>query len=505
MPLFRSIVSWMMIKRTNEINLFKNYPIEVQQETFKKLIKKAKDTEWGKKYDYKSINTIEEYKRRVPLQYYDDIKPYVIRLRQGEQNLLWNQEIKWFAKSSGTTNDKSKFIPVSKDALEDCHFRGAKDTLTIYSEQYPDTEIFKGKGLTIGGSHHINNFSNASYYGDLSAILIKNAPFGTEFIRTPSQSVALMDEWEEKLNKMAHQTINENVTSIAGVPSWTLVLMKKILSITGKKNLLEVWPNLELFMHGGISFVPYREQYKKLIPSNDMHYLEIYNASEGFFGIQDDTNSNSMLLMLDYGIFYEFIPLENIHDEMPKTLSINQIELNKNYAIVISTNSGLWRYIIGDTIKFTSKYPFKFVITGRIKHFINAFGEELIIDNAKNALKIACDRTNAMINEYTAGPVYMSENQKGCHQWLFEFDKKPNNLEHFTELLDNSLKSFNSDYEAKRYKDISLTLPQIVCLKKGVFHEWLKRKGKLGGQHKIPRLANNRIYVDELLKINEEL
>ena len=505
MPIFRSIVSWMMIKRTNEINLFKNYPFEVQQETLQKLIKKAKDTEWGKKYDYKSINTIEEYKKRVPLQYYDDIKPYVIRLRQGEQTVLWNQEIKWFAKSSGTTNDKSKFIPVSKDALEDCHFRGAKDILTIYATHHPDTKIFKGKGLTIGGSHQINNFSNESYYGDLSAILIENAPFWTEFIRTPSQSVALMDEWEEKLDKMAHETIKENVTSIAGVPSWTLVLIKKILSITGKDNLLEVWPNLELFMHGGISFIPYIEQYKKIIPSADMHYLETYNASEGFFGIQDDPNSSSMLLMLDYGIFYEFIPLENIHDETPKTLTIDQIELNKNYALVISTNSGLWRYIIGDTIKFTSEYPFKFIITGRIKHFINAFGEELIIDNAENALKIACERTNALINEYTAAPIYMDEKQKGCHQWLFEFDRHPNNIEHFIELLDNALKSVNSDYEAKRYKDISLTLPQIVCLKKGVFHEWLKRKGKLGGQHKIPRLANNRIYVDELLEINEEL
>ncbi|MCK5822368.1 MAG: GH3 auxin-responsive promoter family protein, partial [Bacteroidales bacterium] len=305
--------------------------------------------------------------------------------------------------------------------------------------------------------------------------------------------------------KMAHETIKENVTSIAGVPSWTLVLIKKILSITGKDNLLEVWPNLELFMHGGISFIPYIEQYKKIIPSADMHYLETYNASEGFFGIQDDPNSSSMLLMLDYGIFYEFIPLENIHDETPKTLTIDQIELNKNYALVISTNSGLWRYIIGDTIKFTSEYPFKFIITGRIKHFINAFGEELIIDNAENALKIACERTNALINEYTAAPIYMDEKQKGCHQWLFEFDRHPNNIEHFIELLDNALKSVNSDYEAKRYKDISLTLPQIVCLKKGVFHEWLKRKGKLGGQHKIPRLANNRIYVDELLEINEEL
>lgn len=503
MPIITSLVKWLNIKRMAQIDLMRVYPINVQQDVFNQLITKASDTEWGKKYKYASIESIADYQHSVPLQTYEEVKPYVDRLRNGEQNLLWPEEIKWFAKSSGTTNDKSKFIPVSKESLEKCHFRGGKDVLAIYTQQYPESKIFKGKGLTLGGSHKIDNFSNQSYYGDLSAILIENLPFWTEFIRTPSQDVALLDKWEEKLEKLTHQTIQENVTSIAGVPSWNLVMIKHILEFTGKNNLLEVWPNLELFIHGGVSFTPYREQFQKMIPSDEMHYLETYNASEGFFAIQDNPESEGMLLMLDYGIFYEFIPMDEFGNPNPQVLNIDQVKKDVNYAIVISTNSGLWRYVIGDTVKFTSLFPHRIIITGRTRHFINAFGEELIIDNAEKALDMACRRTHAIISDYTAAPVYMADNQKGCHQWLIEFEKAPASLDQFVYHLDIALQNANSDYEAKRYKNITLDKPMLNVLPKGTFYRWLETKGKLGGQNKVPRLSNTRTYVEELLKIAE--
>lgn len=505
MAFLASIVSWLNVKRNFQIDLFKRYPSDVQQETFIKLIEKAKNTEFGLKYDFDSISSVKEFQERVPLFKYEDLKPYVERLMRGEQNILWPSEIKWFAKSSGTTSSKSKFIPVSKEALEDCHFRGGKDIMAIYTNNNPETRFLTGKGLTLGGSHQIANFSNDAFYGDLSAILIENLPFWANFIRTPSQEIALLSKWEEKLEKITKYTIKENVTSIAGVPSWNLVLIKFILEYTGKNNLLEIWPNLELFTHGGVSFTPYREQFQKLIPNPNMNYMETYNASEGFFAIQDDPKTNDMLLMLDYGIFYEFIPVEEIDNENPAVKLLDEIEIGKNYAIVITTNGGLWRYIIGDTIKFTSKYPFKIKISGRTKHYINAFGEEVIIDNAEKALKVACERTNSLVLEYTAAPVYMSDNQKGCHEWLIEFEKEPESMDYFTELLDHALISTNSDYEAKRYKNITLDPPIVRNMKHGVFHEWLKRKGKLGGQNKVPRLSNTREYVEELVVINNEL
>ncbi len=505
MPIINSIVTWINTKRIYQIDLFRKYPFDVQQDVLFKLLNKASNTEWGRKYDYATIHSIGEFQSRVPIQSYEDVKPYITRLREGEQNILWPSEIKWFAKSSGTTNDKSKFIPVSREALEECHFRGGKDILAIYTNNYPNTKIFSGKGLTLGGSHKIDNFSNQSFYGDLSAILIENLPFWADFIRTPSQEIALLDKWEEKLEKLTDTTLKENVTNIAGVPSWNLVLIKYILEKTGKNNLLEVWPNLELFTHGGVSFTPYREQFKKLIPSPDMHYMETYNASEGFFGIQDYPTRDDMLLMLDYGIFYEFIPIEEVGKENPKALDIGEVETGKNYAIVISTNAGLWRYMIGDTVIFTSTFPHKIKISGRTKHYMNAFGEEIIIDNAEKALKIACDKTGALIKEYSAAPVYMSEDKKGSHEWLIEFEREPESLDYFTTVLDNALKSINSDYEAKRYKDITLILPRVQSMKKGVFHAWFTEKGKLGGQNKVPRLANTRQYVEELLKINDRL
>jgi hypothetical protein len=505
MPLITSIVNWLNIKRTHQIDLFRKYQFDIQQETLSKLLTRAAETEWGINYDYSTIETIEDYQKRVPLQTYEDVKHYITRVREGEKDILWPGEIKWFAKSSGTTNDKSKFIPVSKECLEECHYRGGRDVLALYMQNNPDSKIFSGKGLTLGGSHKIDNYNAQSYSGDLSAILIENSPFWTEFIRTPSQEVALMDNWEKKLDKIMHETINENVTSIAGVPSWNLVMIKHILSHTHKKNLLEIWPNLELFIHGGVNFSPYREQFEKLIPSPDMHYQEAYNASEGFFAIQDDPADSSMLLMLDYGIFYEFIPVEELNKKNPVMHTVGNVQKNRNYAIVISTNTGLWRYVIGDTIKFTSLYPHKIVISGRTKHFINAFGEELIIDNAEKALKIACEKTKALITDYTAAPIFMSNDKKGAHEWLIEFENEPQNLDYFTMLLDNALMSLNSDYEAKRYKNITLDIPLIRSLTRGVFHRWLKSKGKLGGQNKVPRLSNDRRYVDELLKLDNEI
>jgi hypothetical protein len=500
MPLIKGIVSWLTIKRMNEIELFRKYPWNVQQDQLNYLISTARNTEWGIKYNFKNISTYKDFTNNVPLQDYNNIKPYVDRLREGAKDLLWQGEVKWFAKSSGTTSDKSKFIPVTQEALDDCHFRGGKDVMFFYEHQYPENRIFKGKGLIIGGSHKINNFNNDSYFGDLSAILIENMPFYADFLRTPKTSIALMDNWEEKLEQMAHATINENVTSISGVPSWTMVLIKRILEITGKDNLLEVWPNLELFIHGGVNFAPYAAQYKKLIPNDNMHYLETYNASEGFFGIQDNPDDKSMLLMLDYGIFYEFIPMSEFGKPNAKTVTIKDVETDINYALVISTNGGLWRYIIGDTVKFTQTYPHRFIITGRTRHFINAFGEELIVENAEKALKIACEKTGTLINEYTAAPVYMDIDNQGAHEWLIEFEKKPEDLKYFTYILDDALKSVNSDYEAKRFNNYTLNMPIVKCVEKGTFYKWLEKKNKLGGQHKIPRLSNDRTYIDEIKK-----
>jgi hypothetical protein len=501
MPLITSIFSWVNVKRLHQIELFKKYPFDVQQEVFTKLIEQALRTTWGVQYGYDSINSIQDYQQRVPISTYDDVKPYIGRLMEDEQNLLWPTEIKWFAKSSGTTSDKSKFIPVSYESLEECHFRGGKDIIAFYTQQKPDNGILKGKGLTLGGSAEVNKFSNQSYYGDLSAVIIRNLPFWAQFIRTPAVEIALIPDFEEKLAKITRLTVNENVTSIAGVPSWNLVLLRAILDFTGKSNILEVWPNLELFTHGGVCFTPYRESYKKLIPSEKMNYLETYNASEGFFGIQDDLERDDMLLMLDLGIFYEFIPVDRIHDPNPPIYTVGDVETGVNYAMIITTNGGLWRYMIGDTVVFTTLSPHRIKISGRTKYYINAFGEEVIQENAEKALMAACKETGAELKEYTAGPLYMSDDSKGAHEWMIEFEIPPGNLEHFTEVLDRTLCSVNSDYEAKRYKNITLMMPKVVSLKPGTFYRWMQKRGKLGGQNKIPRLSNDRKYLDELSDI----
>ncbi len=504
MALINSVVSWVIKKRIHQIDLFMKYPSDVQTEWLKKLLNAAKDTEIGNKYDFKTITNHKEYINRVPVIDYESIKPYIIRLRQGQQNLLWHSDIKWFAKSSGTTTDKSKFIPVSAEAIEECHFKGGKDMLSMYCNNNPETLLFDGKALALGGSHQISDFNNESYYGDLSAIIIQNLPWWAEFMRTPNLSITLMDKWEHKIEKMADVTKDENVTNISGGPSWTLLLLKRILEKTGKNNILEVWPNLELFTHGGVSFVPYKEQFKKIIPSAKMNYLETYNASEGFFGIQDRNNADDMLLMLDYGVYYEFIPSSDFDNETPKTLTLEEVEIGENYALVITTNAGLWRYKIGDTVTFTSKYPYRIKITGRTKNFINAFGEELIVDNAEKAISIACDKTNALIKEFTAAPIFFSDKNSGGHEWLIEFEKEPSCINYFTEVLDNALKSINSDYEAKRYQDMVLRKPLVKSVPDNTFYNWLKLKGKLGGQHKVPRLYNDRRYIDDILKMIEK-
>ena len=501
MAIIPSVIKWLNSNRLDQIEKFKKYPVETQEAILYNLLAKASSTEWGKKHGYASINSVKEYQNRFPVGTYEDLMPFVERLRKGESNLLWPGEIKWFAKSSGTTSSKSKFIPMSREALEDCHYRAAKDIIAIYTMQNPGTRLFSGKSLTLGGSHRINQFNNDSLYGDLSAILIENAPFWVEIIRTPSQKIALLEDFEKKLGLITRNCVNENVTNISGVPSWYLVLIKMILDYTGKTNLLDVWPNLEVFFHGGISFTPYREQYRKLIDGDQMHYMETYNASEGFFGIQDEPSSSDMLLMLDYGIFYEFVPLDKLSTGSYPVYTIGEVEKDVNYAIIISTNGGLWRYMMGDTIMFTSLKPYRFRITGRTKHFINVFGEEVIVDNADKALHAACAATGAIIADYTAGPVFMDVSSRGSHEWLIEFEKEPSSLEKFTFILDDTLKSINSDYEAKRHKDLNLVMPVVRSVPKSTFNNWLKAENKFGGQNKVPRLSNSRKYIEDLYKI----
>lgn len=501
LDLVNSFISWRMKKRFHQIELFMQYPHETQRELLFGLLDRAKNTEWGTKYGFGDITTYDEFRQRIPLHYYEGIQDDVERMRGGEQNIMWPTEIKWFAKSSGTTASKSKFIPVSQEAIEDCHFKAGKDMLSIYCNNKPETKVFSGMGLRLGGSTYINNVDNKSYYGDVSAIIIENLPLWVEMRSVPNNRISLMVEWEEKLEAMANTTIREDVSSLAGVPSWMLVLARKVLEKTGKDNLHEVWPNLELYMHGGVNFNPYRHQFEKLLPDASFSFMEIYNASEGFFGIQDLSDRQEILLMLDYGIFYEFIPMDKFKGEDSDTIPLDEVEPGKNYAMVISSNAGLWRYIIGDTVRFTSVSPYRIQITGRTKHFINAFGEEVIIENAETALRAACDATGAEVSDFTAAPVYMSDSS-GAHEWLIEFARQPDDMQKFAQSLDSRLKEVNSDYEAKRHKDMALKMPVISIARAGLFYDWLKSKGKLGGQHKVPRLSNNRDHIEELLTLN---
>jgi hypothetical protein len=472
-------------------------PVGTQFTVWQDLIASGQYTEFGRLFHFSEIQSLHDYKQKVPIQDYETLKPYIERMMHGEENILWNTPINWFAKSSGTTSNKSKFIPVSDESLKENHYKASKDVLSLYYISHPDSDLLTGKGLVIGGSHQINNINEAVHYGDLSAVVLQNSPFWSNWIRTPDLSIALMDEWESKIEKLAQTTIHENVTSMAGVPTWLIVLLKRILEITGKSTIKEVWPSLELYMHGGVSFIPYKQQFEKLI-GGTINYLEMYNASEGFFAAQDDIDKEGMLLMCDHGIFYEFMPVSEFEDER-KTIQLDEVEIGKNYAPVITTNGGLWRYLLGDTIQFTSLNPFRIKVSGRLKHYINAFGEEVIVDNTDKAIAIASEKTNAIVNDYTAAPVYFSESNNGAHEWLIEFEKQPTDFNQFVFELDSALQSINSDYEAKRHKDIALRMPIVKAVSKNTFSNWLNSKGKLGGQHKVPRLSNDREFIDEIV------
>lgn len=497
MKLLSPAISRLARLRLWRIDNWISNPVAAQREVLQDLVTSAQYTEFGRKYNFSKLFSIRKFKDEIPIHEYDDIKPYILRMMNGEENILWNTPINWFAKSSGTTSDKSKFIPVSDESLKETHFKASKDVLTNYYKNFPNSDLLTGKSLVVGGSHQVHQLNEEIQYGDLSAVLMQNTPFWGHWIRTPELSIALLDEWETKIDTLAKITINENVTSLAGVPTWTIVLIKRILELSNKNTLKEVWPNLELYMHGGVSFTPYREQLNKLI-GLPINYLEIYNASEGFFAAQNMPYEDGMLLFTQHGIFYEFMPVEEYGKTNLSTIGLRDVELNKNYALVISTNGGLWRYLLGDTIQFTKLHPFKIKVTGRLKHYINAFGEEIIIDNTDKAIGIASAKTNAIVNDYTAAPVYFTDANNGAHEWLIEFDKLPQNIDAFTYELDNALKSLNSDYEAKRYKDIALGSPVVQVLPNGTFSRWLKSKGRLGGQHKVPRLSNDRKLIEEI-------
>ena len=500
-PIVNSLASWFLKKRFHQIELFLKYPIDVQNELLEHLLHTAKNTEIGKQYDFASISTYREFAERVPVTSYEDNHLQIERARRGESNIFWPTPIKWFAKSSGTTNSKSKFIPVSSDSLEHCHYAASKDLLCMYLNNNPDANLFLGKSLRLGGSKELYK-ENATVYGDLSAILIDNMPFWAEYSSTPNNEVSLMADWELKMQAIVDQTIQENVTSLAGVPSWMLVLLNNVLESTGKSNLFEIWPNLEVYFHGGVNFDPYIEQYNAILPKENFRYYEIYNASEGFFAIQDRNANKELLLMLDYGIFYEFIPMDTYGSASEKIIPLEQVQVAKNYAIVITTNAGLWRYKIGDTVRFTSISPFRIKVTGRTKHHINVFGEELIIENAETALKQASKHTQCEIVDYTAAPIFMEGREKGAHEWIIEFKIPPKDLSLFTKSLDNALMDVNSDYQAKRFNNTTLNMPKVHVARQRLFYDWLKQKNKLGGQHKVPRLSNKRDFIEELLHLN---
>ena len=496
-PLINSIASWVLKQRIHQIELFLKYPHEVQEELMMKLVRSSEDTVMGQKYDFSSIKSYQTFAERIPVATYEELEPMIELTRKGAQNVFWNTPIKWFAKSSGTTNAKSKFIPVSNEALEDCHYKGSKDLLCMYLNNNENSEMFLGKSLRLGGSSQIYE-NNNTYFGDLSAILIENMPIWAEFSSTPSSKISLMSEWETKLTAIINETKTENVTSFAGVPSWMMVLLNRIMTETGKENLFDLWPNLEVYFHGGVSFEPYREQYQKILPSNSFKYYEIYNASEGFFAIQDLNYSNDLLLMLDYGIFYEFIPMETFGTADQKVIRLADVELFKNYAVVITTNAGLWRYLIGDTVRFTSLSPYRLRVSGRTKHYINVFGEELMVENTDMALAKTCSDLQCEVKDYTVAPIFMKGKEKGAHEWMIEFKKQPDDVARFQKTLDENLQTVNSDYEAKRYNNMTLNPLVLNVARENLFYDWLAANDKLGGQHKIPRLSNERDYLEQL-------
>ncbi len=505
MSVLNTVISWFMKKRMHQMELFMKYPVEVQEDVRKRLVESARNTEWGKRYGYSSLQSADDFRERVPVSTYEQLQPYIDRVMRGEQQVLWPSDIRWFAKSSGTTNDRSKFIPVSEEALEDCHYKAGKDLLSMYCNLNPETKMFSGKGLTIGGSHQISQLNAYAKYGDLSAVLMQNLPFWAEFIRTPDLSVALLEKWEEKVVRMGTETMKQDVTSISGVPTWIIVLFRWMLEQTGKSHMHEIWPNLEVYFHGGVSFNPYREQFKSLLPGSHMRYLETYNASEGFFGLADRLDTDEMLLMLDYGIYFEFINPSDAGNPDARTYTLEEVEVGRVYAVIISTNAGLWRYLIGDTIRFTCLNPFRFKISGRTKQYINALGEELMVENAEQGLQAACAATGALIRDYTAGPVFLTAGERGAHEWFIEFERMPDEMDRFVEVFDRKMREVNSDYDAKREQDLALRAPMVRVVPEGTFYAWMKQRGKLGGQNKVPRLSNDRKFLDEIAAYMQQL
>ena len=495
-----SIVRNAFLSRQKELERHDNEAEELQAGVLKYLLANGRHTAYGRQHGMGGMNGYEDFAAGVPLNTYEELKAGIDRMRHGEANVLWPGVVKWYAKSSGTTNDKSKFIPVSHDGLKNLHYKGGTDAVALYLRNNPKSRMFDGKGLILGGSHSPNYNVRNSIVGDLSAILIENINPLANLVRVPKKQTALLSDFEVKRDRIAHETLHKNITNLSGVPSWMLSVLTRVMELSGKQHLQEVWPNIEVFFHGGVAFTPYRKQYEQLITTPHMHYMETYNASEGFFGLQSDPTDPSMLLMLDYGVFYEFIPMDEFDNPHPTVVPLTGVQVGVNYAMVITTSCGLWRYIIGDTVKFTSTNPYKFVITGRTKSFINAFGEELIVDNAEQGLAYACQKTGAEVLEYSAAPVFMDGNAKCRHQWLIEFSRQPDNLQAFAQVLDSKLQQLNSDYEAKRYKDITLQHLEVIQARAGLFNDWLKSRGKLGGQHKVPRLSNSRTTMEQLLR-----
>jgi len=504
MNFLNSIASWWFGKRLSDLRLFIKNPVNTQEEQLYLLLESAAGTRFGKQYGFERIGDIAGYQRTVPLQTYESLLPYIEAMMRGESDVLWHGKVKWFAKSSGTTAARSKFIPVTQEALEFNHYQGGKDVLAFYLHNYPDSKLLQGKTLKLGGSKKLLKHQEA-YVGDLSAIMIDNMPFWANMVTVPEKKTALIADWEEKLDKIIAEALASNLTGLAGVPSWMLMFLKEVLRRTGKSHILEVWPQLEVFFHGGVSFAPYREAYRKLFPSSEFHYMEIYNASEGFFALQDRKDNDDLLLMLNYGIFYEFIPMSDYNGvDSTNVVALKDVEPGRNYAMVISTNAGLWRYILGDTVRFTSVKPYRIKITGRTKHFVNAFGEEVVIENADRAIENAARHTGAEIKEYTLAPVFMQTDRQGTHQWLIEFDKEPADFDKFVKLLDETLQALNSDYAAKRYKNMTMQSPVVEKARPGLFYDWLSRQDKLGGQNKVPRLSNDRRLIEELLQLNQK-
>ena len=488
-----------MRKRIKNINEFVQKPIKYQKDVFNYLIKKGIKTKFGKEHGFNKITDYNNFKNQIPVREYEELSPYIEKIRKGELDVLWPGKVNWFAKSSGTTNSKSKFIPITKESLADCHIKGGKDMLSLYENNFPRTNIYDGKGLMLGGS--IENSEDGRFKdGDLSAILLNEFPFWVNYHRVPDLKTAVMKEWNKKLDAIASQAVNKNITNLTGVPSWMLILLKRILKLSGKNNISEVWPNLELYMHGGINFEPYKEQFKALIPSKKMNYLEGYNASEGFLGIQDKSPSKGILLMLNYGIFYEFIPIKAYRQGELNAIELSKVELNKQYAIVITTNAGLWRYLIGDVIQFTNIYPFRIRIVGRTKSCINTFGEELMVHNTDTAIIISCQKYNCSITDYTVAPIFIDDHSGG-HQWFIEFSQKPKKLHLFMKEIDDQIKKLNSDYETKRNNNLVLKFPELEIIENNEFYIWMKENKRLGGQHKIPRLIENRRIADSILSI----